>query len=318
MKVCEYIEATDKPFFSVEISSPLKTKSVSDIFRIIDCFIEYGPKFINVTYHQQTPVVKEIDGWKKDIVLQQRASEVGVCAAIQFKYNIDVVPHLICGGFDRFETEDAIFDLLFLGIENILALRGDPAVREALFKPKTLGHSYASELVCQIVDMANNIYIHKDSPHAPVSFCVGVAGYPEKHSEAQSMNEDIKWLKHKVDSGAKYIVTQMFYDFDKYVSWERKCRDAGITVPIIPGIKPITKLKQIDALPEIFHITVPGNLADRMRANPREARQIGIDYTIELSKKLLAHGVPAIHYFSMSSGKDIARVVREVFSLNAD
>lgn len=314
MKVTDLIKNQSKPFYSLEITPPLKIKSVQQIFNVIDKIKPYDPKFINITYHQQAMSVEEIDGVSTKVVYQKHASTVGVCSAIKYKYNIEVVPHFICGGFNKIDIEDAIFDLMFLGIENILALRGDPSKGMDHFTPEPMGHANASELVKQIKAMNESHYLHTLCPEEPLDFCVGVAGYPEKHHEADTMDEDIKFLKQKIDNGADYIVTQMFFDFDLYVQWEKKCREAGITVPIIPGLKPITKKKQIRRLAQNFSLHMPNDLVEAMdkTETANEAYDVGINFMAGLCKKLLAYGAPGIHFFTMGNGEDVVDVLKKL------
>lgn len=316
MKVTDLIQQRKGPLFSVEITPPLKTKSIDQVFAIIDRILPYNPSFINVTYHQEAIGIKEIDGWSKQVTFQKHASIVGICSAIRFKYGLDVVPHFLCGGFDRFETQDALFDLCFLGIENVLALRGDPRKNEKYFVPKLFGHTHASSLVEQIRAMQRDQFIHALQPEQPIRFCIGVAGYPEKHHEADSMEEDIRWLKHKIDCGADYIVTQLFFDIERYDQWLRACRNAGINVPVIPGIKPFTKKRHLTRLPEKFDIAIPDALRDKIQActSKEKVWQTGIDFTVDLCRKLIQNGAPGIHLFSMETGEDVAEVARKVFT----
>jgi len=249
------------------------------------------------------------------VLYQRHASTVGVCASIYHKYGIEVIPHFLCGGFNQFETQDALFDLIFVGIDNVMAVRGDPRKNEDHFVPKELGHRYASQLVQQLRAMENDQYTHSLAPDKPINLCIGVAGYPEKHHESQTFTDDMKWLKHKVDCGADYIVTQMFYEFDYFVAWEKKCREAGITIPIIPGIKPITRKKHLRRLAKNFNLTMPESIISRMEAckTRDEAFKTGISLTVELCNKLIDYGVPGIHLFSMESGLDVAEVAKQVF-----
>lgn len=314
MKVTDLIKSQTKPFYSIEITPPLKIKSIQQIFNVIERIKPFDPKFINITYHQQAVSMEEIDGIVTKVVYQKHASTVGVCSAIKYRYGIEVVPHFICGGFNRIDTEDAIFDLMFLGIDNVLALRGDPRKGMDYFVAEPLGHSNAGELVRQIKAMNESNYLHALCPDEPVDFCVGVAGYPEKHHSAESLDDDIEFLKYKVDQGADYIVTQMFFDFDRYVSWEQKCRQAGITVPIIPGLKPITKKKQLRRLAQNFNLHMPDDLCEKMEAceNATEAYETGIEYMAQLGKKLIQYGAPGLHFFTMGNGEDVADVLQRL------
>lgn len=315
MKIIDFLTKNEKPFFSVEITPPLKSKSIKQIFKVLDKLIPYNLSFVNVTYHQEVIERKTINGVDRKIIYQKHASTVGVCSAIKFKYGIEVVPHFICGGFNKFEIENALYDLSFLGIENILVLRGDPRKNEVKFSPKENGHQHASELVKQIKGIENHILINDFHSKTDINWCVGVAGYPEIHNEALSLETDIRWLKYKVDKGADFIVTQMFYDYDRFIDWVKKCRLAGISVPIIPGLKPLTKKKQIRRFEKNFGIKIPEKFKNRMgkAINSEEAYNIGIDFMTELSIRLIKFGSPGIHYFTMGNGNDVKNVVERIF-----
>lgn len=320
MKVTEHLEKAEKAnktLFSIEILPPLKGQSVQSIFNAIDPLLEFKPAFINVTYHREEFVYKEIkDGLLEKISLRKRPGTVAICAAIEHKYCIDTVPHLICGGFTVDETENALIDLDFLGINNVLALRGDPMKNDTSFKPENNGYKYASELVKHIKDMNNGSYVNGEVQSAhPTDFCVGVAGYPEKHYEAPNMESDLMYLKQKIALGANYIVTQMFFDNQKFFDFVKTCRENGINVPIIPGLKPITTKEQLFNLPKIFHIDIPEALASEIRkANTNEeVRKIGVEWAIQQSKELIAFGVPCIHYYTMGRSKTTKEIASKVF-----
>lgn len=318
MNVIESLaSAKGRTLFSFEILPPLKGTTIDSVYAGIEPLLEFDPKFINVTYHREEYVYKKrSNGLLERITLRKRPGTVGICAAIKSKYEIETVPHLTCGGFSREETEDALIDLSFLGIHNVLALRGDPIKSEQHFEPDPGGHSYASELVKQIVDLNNGKYISDDLVNpAPTQFCIGVAGYPEKHYESMSMNTDIKHLKEKVDAGAHYIVTQMFFDNRKFFDFVERCRKAGIKVPIIPGLKPITVDKHIQFIPKTFKIDFPEEFADTLgkcKTN-EQIRQAGIEWCIAQSKELKAAGVPSLHYYTMGKSEAVRRIVKEVF-----
>jgi len=314
VKVTDLIKNQNKPFYSLEISPPLKTKSIEQIFSVIDKILPYNLSFVNITYHQKSSAYEEVNGQMRKVIYQKHANTVGVCSAIKYKYNIEAVPHLLCGGVDKITTEDTLFDLMFMGIENILALRGDPRRGQDDFVPEEMGNKNAAELVQQIKAMNQSVYIQSDSPEVPIDFCVGVGAYPEKHYSAKSLEDDVAWLKHKVDSGADFIVTQMFFDFDLFVKWEKMCRQAGITVPIIPGLKPLTKKKQVELFTENFHLSIPAELRDAMEKaeTPKEAYQAGIDYMAKLCRKLLDYGVPGLHFFTMGKGQDVADLIEKL------
>ena len=317
MKVTEHLKKAKKPLFSLEILPPLKGKGIQSIYDGIDPLIEFGPSFINVTYHREEFIYKKREkGFLEKISIKKRPGTVGICAAIVNKYKIDAIPHIICGGFSKEETENALIDLDFLGIDNVLLLRGDPIKTESAFIPNEGGHSYAVDLVKQVVGLNNGEYIDEDLQNAsPTSFSIGVAGYPEKHFEAPNMKNDLKFLKQKVEAGAEYIVTQLFYDNQQFKDFVIRCREEGITVPIIPGIKPISTKKQILALPKFFHIDLPNELVDALESAPDAAavKQVGIDWAIKQSKDLLEFGVPCIHYYTMGKSLAVREVVQEVF-----
>ncbi|UTW64357.1 methylenetetrahydrofolate reductase [NAD(P)H] [bacterium SCSIO 12741] len=318
MNVVESIEkAKGKTLFSFEILPPLKGKGIDALYAAIDPLMEFNPSFINVTYHREEYVYrKENDGLLRRISTRKRPGTVGICSAIQNKYKVEAVPHLTCGGFSKEETENALIDLNFLGIHNVLALRGDPIKSEPNFVPDEFGHSYASELVGQIVNMNNGIFLNEEMMNsAPTKFCIGVAGYPEKHYESMSMKTDIKHLKEKIDAGAHYIVTQMFFDNQKFFEFVELCREAGITVPIIPGIKPITTPRHLHFLPKTFKVDFPEELASELDAckNKEQIREVGIEWAIKQAKELKAAKVPSIHFYTMSRSNAIHRIVSEVY-----
>lgn len=318
MKVIEHLNgAKDKPLFSFEILPPLKGQNIQRIFDTIDALMEFKPPFVNVTYHREEVVYKRLDnGLLEQKVIKKRPGTVGICAAIQNKYKIDAVPHILCGGFSKEDTENALIDLDFLGIENVLALRGDAVKGETYFIPEGDGHKYASDLVKQIYELNEGIYLDEELQNkTPSNFCVGVAGYPEKHFEAPSLNNDIANLKRKIDAGAEYVVTQLFYDNQKFFDFVDKCRAAGIDVPIVPGLKPIATKKHLSVLPHFFHVDLPDELIKAVAdcKDNQEARQVGVEWAIQQSKELKAAGVPAIHYYSMGKVDNIHAIAREVF-----
>jgi methylenetetrahydrofolate reductase (NADPH) len=318
VKVIEYIEKSQgKTLVSFEILPPLKGKSFQSICNVLDPLMEFKPPFINVTYHRSESQFKKMpDGMFEKIAIRKRPGTVGICAAIMNKYGIDAVPHLICGGFTIEETEDALIDLDFLGIENILCLRGDPVHGETSFLPTPGGHAHAINLLEQAIKMNNGIYLEEELKNAvKTNFCLGVAGYPEKHYEAPNFENDLLHLKAKVDAGAQFIVTQMFFDNNNYFNFVKTCRNAGINVPIIPGIKPITTKKQISTLPRAFNINLPQDLvAEIQKANTEdEVFDIGTDWCIEQSKELIKAGAPVLHYYTMSNVKASLKVLKGVF-----
>ncbi len=278
--------------------------------------MEFKPKFINVTYHREEYIYKEREhGLLEKIAVRKRPGTVGICAAIMNKYDVDAVPHLICGGFSREETENALIDLQFLGIDNVLALRGDPIKTESTFRSEPGGHKFAVELIQQISEMNHGNYMMDDIQMAPTNFCIGAAGYPEKHFEAMNLEFDLQNLKAKVDAGAEYIVTQMFFDNSKYFAFVEACRKIGITIPIIPGLKPIKTLSHISFLPKFFHIDYPIELANDLLKckDNKAAEQVGIEWGIHQSKELKAAGVPCIHYYTMSNSSSVKTIAKEIF-----
>lgn len=316
MKVTEYIENANDTLFSFEIIPPLKGKGIECLYEGIDELIEFKPKFINVTYHREEFFYKNMgNGLLKKISIKKRPGTVGICAAIMNKYKVDAVPHLICGGFNIEETENALIDLQFLGVDNILALRGDPIKSEPVFTPTSGGHRYAVELINQIKDMNNGKYLDDERENSPTDFCIGAAGYPEKHFEAMNLTSDLVHLKAKVDAGAEYIVTQMFFDNNKFFEFVDKCREIGINVPIIPGLKPITTLQHKTFLPKFFHIDFPEALSselDKCKSN-EEVRKVGIEWGIQQAKELKERGAPVIHFYTMNKGLAVKEIASEIF-----
>ena len=316
MKVIDHINQSKETLFSFEILPPLKGKSIQSIYDGIDPLIEFKPKFINVTYHREEYIYKERgNGLLEKVAIRKRPGTVGICAAIMNKYHIDAVPHLICGGFSKEETENALIDLQFLGIDNVLALRGDPIKTESSFTPSENGHQYAVELIGQVMDMNRGNYSLDDIQLEPTDFCIGTAGYPEKHFEAMNMATDLKYLKQKVDAGADYIVTQMFFDNQKYFDFVKRCREIGINVPIIPGIKPIKTLRHITFLPKFFHIDFPEELSRELLkcTTNEQVRNLGIEWGIHQTKELKAANVPCIHYYTMSNSHEVKLIAAENF-----
>ncbi len=318
MKVIDHLnQAKGKTLFSIEILPPLKGKSINSIYEAIDPLLEYKPSFIDVTYHREEYVYKKrAGGFLEKITVRKRPGTVGICAAVMNKYRIDAVPHIICGGFSKEETENALIDLSFLGIDNVLLLRGDSIKTEGAFTPETNGNAYASDLIEQVVHMNKGKFIDDDVLDAePTNFCIGVAGYPEKHFEAPNLQTDLNYLKQKVDAGAEYIVTQMFFDNKKYFEFVDKCRAAGINVPIIPGIKVLATKKQLTVLPSLFHIDIPNDLADLVaKADTAEkVKEAGIEWAISQCKELYKAKVPCLHFYTMGNSNTCKRVTEKIF-----
>ncbi|WP_111685234.1 methylenetetrahydrofolate reductase [NAD(P)H] [Winogradskyella tangerina] len=318
MKVTEHIEQSNGTTqFSFEILPPLKGQHIQSIFDNIDPLMEFKPPFIDVTYHREEYVYKEVeDGLLKKQVVKKRPGTVGICAAIQNKYGVDAIPHILCGGFSKEDTENFLVDLDFLDIDNVMALRGDAVKSETYFRPEKDGHTYASELVEQIQNLNQGNYLDDELQNSScTNFCIGVAGYPEKHMEAPSLESDIHFLKKKIKKGATYIVTQMFFDNKKFFQFVDKCRKEGITVPIIPGLKPIATKKQLNLIPHRFHVDLPEELIIEIVKckDNKQVRQIGIEWCIEQSKELQKAGIPVLHYYSMGKSDNIKAIAKEVF-----
>lgn len=318
MKVTEHIEkANGKSLFSFEILPPLKGQNIQSIFDSIDPLMEFNPPFIDVTYHREEYEYKELpSGLLEKKIVKKRPGTVGICSAIQNKYQVDAIPHILCGGFTKEDTENFLIDLDFLGIQNVVALRGDAVKNETYFKPEKEGNHYASELVTQIANLNNGIYLDDELQNSSsTNFCIGVAGYPEKHMEAPSLDSDIYFLKQKIKNGASYIITQMFFDNKKFFDFVAKCRKEGITVPIIPGLKPISTKKQLNLVPHRFKVDIPDELIMAIvRAKDTEAvKQIGIEWCISQSKELIKQGIPVLHYYSMGKSENIKAIAKEVF-----
>lgn len=316
MKVTEHISRASQTLVSFEILPPLKGKTINTIYTHLNPLMEFKPAFINVTYHRsETMFKKRADGSFEKVEVRKRPGTVAICAAIKNHYNVDTVPHLICGGFSKRDTEDALIDLNFLGIDNVLVLRGDAAKNEASFEPEPNGHGYAVDLLKQVVNLNHGIYQEEDLKNGGrMDFCIGVAGYPEKHFEAPNLETDMQFLKAKVDAGADYIMTQMFFDNNKFYQFMKDCRAAGIDVPIIPGLKPITNKKQLTVLPKIFHVDIPTELSSAiMKAKTDdEVERIGTEWLIMQSRELKKFGVPVLHYYTLGKPHVIHNVVKEV------
>ncbi len=315
MKLTEYIKP-GKTLFSFEVLPPLKGKSIDSLYQGIDPLMEFNPAFIDVTYHREEFIERpRKDGGYDKISTKKRPGTVAICAAIMNKYKVEAVPHLICGGFSKDETENALIDLAFLGIENVLALRGDNLKNERNFVPEKNGNSNSLDLIRQIADMNNGVYQDQELQNVTeTNFCIGAAGYPEKHSDAANMVSDLKFLKRKVDAGAAFITTQMFFDNQKYIDYVAMCRAAGIMVPIIPGIKPITTKGQLRALPKLFNMDIPEPLASELEKakDDTAARQIGIEWCIQQCKELKSLEVPALHFYTMSFSSATKEVVSQI------
>ena len=316
MTVIEKIQSAKRPLFTFELLPPIKGHSLDRIYATIDRLLEYEPAYINFTSHRNEVEYRERpDGLLEKHTVRKRPGTIALAAAVQYKYNITVVPHILCGGFTKHETENALVEMDFLGIKDLLALRGDAQKGSRRFIPEEGGHSYASELVSQIVDMNNGRYIDEAEDNRPTSFCIGVAGYPEKHIEAANMTVDLENLKRKVDAGASYIVTQMFFDNEKFFRFRDEVKKIGISVPVIPGLKPVAALNDLNLLPQTFNIDMPDDLVAELRkcTTNEEARQVGIEWTTMQSIELLKSNVPGIHYYTLGASDNISRIVKASF-----
>lgn len=318
MKVTEHLKkAKGRTLFSFEILPPLKGKGIHQLHETIDALMEFEPAFIDVTSHREEYVLKKREnGLLEQVTTRKRPGTVGICAAIQYKYKVDTVPHIICGGFTKEETEYALIDLNFLGIHNVLVLRGDAIRSEGVFRPDPNGHAYALDLLEHVNDLNRGKYLHEDLENEEkTDFCIGAAAYPEKHYEAPNLKMDIHWLKKKVEAGAEYLVTQMFFDNKKYFDFVDRCRGEGIDVPIIPGLKPLTTERQLKGIPHFFHIDFPDEFTDLASKckSKEDFRQLGIDWCVKQSKELKDAGVPALHYYSMGKASAVKEVASQVF-----
>ncbi|NDC29849.1 MAG: methylenetetrahydrofolate reductase [NAD(P)H] [Bacteroidetes bacterium] len=317
MKITDHINNAKSTLFSIEVLPPLKGKGIESLFKGIDPLMEFKPAFIDVTYHREEFLLrKRLDGGFDKVFTRKRPGTVAICAALMNKYKVDTVPHLICGGFSKEETENALIDLNFLGIDNILALRGDPVKNESNFIPEPDGNKTSIELLEQIIKMNNGVYLDRDIENPVTSnFCAGVSGYPEKHFEAPNMASDLRWLDNKVKAGADYIVTQLFFNNKKFIEFTETCKKMNINIPIIPGLKPLTTKKQLTILPKVFHIDIPEDLVNAVEAckDDKAVKQVGIEWCIQQSKELKAAGVPVLHYYTMGLSEITKSIAKEIF-----
>ncbi|MGK2861235.1 MAG: methylenetetrahydrofolate reductase [NAD(P)H] [Chitinophagaceae bacterium] len=316
MKIIDHINNAKETLISFEVLPPLKGKGIEALYKHLDPLMEFNPSYINVTYHRSEHVYKKrMDGSFEKVIVRKRPGTESICAAIMNKYNVDTVPHLICGGFSINDTEDALLNLQYLGIDNVLVLRGDAAKNETSFEAEPGGHKYASDLLKQVVNLNAGIYLEEDLKATnKTTFCIGVAGYPEKHFEAPNLQTDLNYLKTKVDSGADYIVTQMFFDNAKFYAFVKACREIGITVPIIPGLKPIYSKKQLTVLPKTFHIDLPAELANEVLKckTDEDVEKVGEEWLLDQSKDLKKNGVPVLHYYTLGRPMMVVNVVKEL------
>ncbi len=317
MNIVDFIKNTRKTLISLEIVPPLRGHSLENIHKTLQPLVEFNPSFINVTYHrEEIKYTYRPDGTIERRKINRRPGSVGIAVALKYKYNAEVVPHIICGGFSKHEIEQMLIDYSFLEFENVFALRGDPLKGEEKFTPHALGHANAVGLVKQIVDMNNGIYLEQpDIALRKTNFCIGVAGYPEKHGEAPDFETDLQHLKEKIDAGAHYIVTQMFYDNQKFFRFVEACHNIGINVPIIPGINPLNNFNHLEILPRLFHIQLPDELVAEVKKckTNLEVQQVGVEWSVMQCKELKQHGVPVIHFFTMSQPNSVENIIRQVF-----
>lgn len=318
MKVTEHIkQANGKTLFSFEIVPPQKGQNIQELYNNIDPLIEFKPPFIDVTTSREEHVfIKKENGFLEEKITRMRPGTVGICASLKYKYNVDAIPHVLCGGFTKEETEYVLVDCHYLGLDNVMALRGDSKKNEQYFKSTKNGHEYAFELVAQIKDLNKGKYLHEiiETPYNS-DFCIGVAGYPEKHLESPSLDTDLRRLKEKVDAGADYVVTQMFFDNKKYFDFVDKARSIGITIPIIPGIKPIAIKRHLQILPQVFRLDLPESLISEIEKckDNKQVRRVGVEWAIEQSKELISKGVPVVHFYSMGKSDNIKAIASKVF-----
>ncbi len=317
MKVTEHIKKSKgKTLFSFEIIPPQKGQNIQELYNNINPLMEFKPPFIDVTTSREEYIYIEKQGLLDRRITRMRPGTVGICASLKYKYNVDAIPHVLCGGFTKEETEYVLIDCHYLGLDNVMALRGDAMKHEKYFSVAEGGHQYASELVSQIQNLNKGKYLHEiiETPYNS-NFCIGVAGYPEKHMESPSLESDLRRLKEKVDTGADYVVTQMFFDNKKYFDFVEKARNIGITVPIIPGIKPIAVKRHLQILPQIFKLDLPESLIKEVEncSNNQQVRQVGIEWAIQQSKELIEQGVPVLHFYSMGKSDNIKTIASAVF-----
>jgi methylenetetrahydrofolate reductase (NADPH) len=317
MTITEILSQPDQSRFSIELLPPLKGQHIDSIYRTMDALMPFRPAFVDVTYHREEYVYREVGpGLLQKRTVRKRPGTVGICAALMNRYDVETVPHIICGGFSVEETENALIDLDFVGVRNVLALRGDAIRSEGRFKADTDGHAYAIDLVNQIVDLNKGIYLDPDLKNTTATdFCIGVAGYPEKHFEAPNPDSDLRWLKQKVEHGAEYVITQMFFDNARYFQFVDRCRAEGITVPIIPGIKPLTTASQLHILPQVFHVDLPEALVQSVESakTKEQVKKAGMDWCTKQAEELLENGVPTLHFYTMGKASPTQEIARRVF-----
>jgi methylenetetrahydrofolate reductase (NADPH) len=312
MKVTEHLQRATKPLISFEIIPPLRGGNVQKLLELIDDLVAYKPPFIDITSHAAQVIYQETTDGIRRVIKRKRPGTLGICALVQNKYEIDAVPHVLCQGFTCEETEDFLIEIKYLGIDNVLAIKGDDNGYRKPVRPDRTVNEYGIDLVKQIVGMNKGVYLEDEElvDAEPSSFCVGVAGYPEKHFEAPNLETDIRYTKEKVDAGGEYIVTQMFFNNAHYFSYLDRCRAAGIEVPIVPGIKILTSKRQVKSLPRLFHCEIPAELADEVEAaKPEHVLEIGVEWAKRQTVDLLERGVPSVHFYVMQSSKPVSMVL---------
>ncbi|MFM2387244.1 MAG: methylenetetrahydrofolate reductase [Bacteroidota bacterium] len=316
MKVIDHILQAKDTLFSFEVLPPVKGKSIDSLFNTLDPLMEFKPSFINVTYHRAEQIYKRnAKGSFDRVEIRKRPGTVGICAALMNHYKVDAVPHLICGGFSKDETENALIDLDFLGIDNVLALRGDPPKNEKVFTPHPLGNQYAIDLVKQVQALNSGIYLEDeimDGVHT--KFCIGIAGYPEKHIESPNSEVELMYTKDKIDAGAEYITTQMFFNNQKYFEYVKACRDSNINVPIIPGLKPLTSKKQLSLIPSVFNVDLPTDLVKEILKTKSDADsdRVGEDWLVEQVRELIKAKVPVVHFYTLGKPQVVYNVMKRI------
>ena len=317
MKLTEGLAQAKDCIISFEILPPTKGKSIESIYQHLDPLMEFKPAFINVTYHRAEQVYKKRpDNSFERVEIRKRPGTVGICAALMNKYKVDAIPHMICGGFSKEETENALIDLNFLGVKNVLALRGDAAANEKFFTPHPAGHRYAEDLVKQIIGLNSGRYLEEDiMDGVKTDFCIGIAGYPEKHFEAPNLDTDIYYLKKKIELGADYVTTQMFFRNQHFYNYVDRCREHGVDVPVIPGLKPLTSKRQLTMIPSIFNVEVPVELYTEMNKAKTDAdcEKVGEEWLLEQCRDLLKNKVPVLHFYTLGKPQVIYNVLKRLF-----
>lgn len=317
MSVASFLASEHPTAFSFEVLPPVRGKSIEQVFNTIDRLMPFNPAYINITTHRTEIIYREVsEGVFQRVAERTRPGTVAIAAALKGRYGIPAVPHVICSGFNRAELENELIDLSYLGITDLLVLRGDRAKGENRFVPMPDGHEHAADLCRQVCDFNDGVMIDGKRHESPAQrFSFGVAGYPEKHEEAMNIDIDIEYLKAKVEAGAEYVVTQMFFDNRRYFDFVSRCRAAGIDCPVIPGIKPLTSLTQRALLPKTFHIDLPHDLAEEFRRcrDNDDAKALGVEWAIAQARELKAAGVPSIHFYSMNAAASVEAIAKAVY-----